>query len=93
VPVVDVWNGTRTVGLSRIASDAVVAAGLKVGTIASARTTYPTTLIITADAQKYQQTLVTLQGFVPGTVIAEMPAGEAAMRGDILVIVGEDYQP
>lgn len=89
-PVIEVRNGTGTSGLAKTVSDRVKAAGMAVGATSSASKSYQDTLIITAKGKSFPNTVAKLVTLLGGKV-STLAAGESAMKGDILVIVGETY--
>jgi hypothetical protein len=93
-PVVEVRNGSGVVGRGKIASERLKTIGLDVlpAKDAKVRTPYEKTLIIVEDGKAFPSTLATIKNVISGDVVL-IPAGEAPMKGEILIIVGQDYTP
>jgi len=89
--VIEVRNGSGTVGLGRVMASKLQAASLKILTPGEAHGTYPGTLIIKSDAKSLPNTLQALLSLT-GAKVVSLPTGEKAMKGDFLVIVGADFK-
>lgn len=87
--VIDVRNGTQTVGLAKTVAGRLTSTGLKVGQVASAKASASTLIVVKAGAS-YPQTVEKL-ALLTGGKVAVLPAGEAAFSGDILLVIGSDY--
>lgn len=94
VATIEVRNGSGTAGLGRTLVDSLKAAGFTVTPATDAKKKdYATTVIVIKDETKALP--VTLQQLqtVTGAQVVALPEGEAALKGDFLVIVGADKRP
>ncbi|MFZ2804068.1 MAG: LytR C-terminal domain-containing protein [Patescibacteria group bacterium] len=89
---IEVRNGSGVPGLGNDLAAKLKSAGLTVLTPTNARgTDYPHTIIVNATDAPLPQTIAELQSMTNAQVVTK-PTVEGTVKGDILVIVGADYQ-
>lgn len=88
---VEVRNGSGKSGLAKSLAQKLAAAGLTVLPPGDAKAVIASTIIVKAAGKELPDVLKKLQSLT-GASVAELPAGEAAPKGDFLVIVGADYK-
>jgi hypothetical protein len=91
---IEVRNGSPTAGRGRLMVDKLKSAGLTdVLAATDARVkTYAKTVIIVASDKELPQTVAAIQA-ATGAEVISAPTEEGTLRGDIVVIVGADFQP
>lgn len=90
-PTVEVRNGTRTTGLAQRVSDMLKQADFSMTAVSTARPAEKTFIVVKTQGA-FPVATQKLQQLVGGEIVAELPVGEAPMKGDVLVILGPDYQ-
>lgn len=88
---IEVRNGSGVSGLGKTVSAKLKENGLNVIKVGDAAGGYERTLIVAVSAKSLPKTLAKIKADVKGTV-GSLPAGEAATKADILIIVGKEYK-
>ena len=89
---IEVRNGSEVTGLGKTVASELAAKGFTVLPAKSAKSsTYPQTIIVKMTSAPMTQTLAALQAATHATIVASAP-GESSTKGDILLILGADYQ-
>jgi hypothetical protein len=90
---IEVRNGTRTAGLARILADKLKALGLDVITSRDANVkNYQNTIISVMSDKPFPNTVKVLSDLLHAPIVP-LPASEKNVKGDIVIIIGADYQP
>ena len=90
---VEIRNGSGIAGLGKSFGENIKQMGINMSVTGNAKVpTYGHTIIVKRSDDVQNELLELLASLTKGTVV-ELPAGESAPKGDVLVIVGADYQP
>ncbi len=89
---IEVRNGSGRAGLGKTLADKLTASGFTVLPPGNASARIASTIIVKAAGKDLPETIQKLRDVLNAQVV-ELPTGETALKGDVLVIIGTDYQP
>jgi hypothetical protein len=91
--IIEVRNGTGTVGMAKLMADKLSQLGLSVLKPADAKKKdYTQTVVVKLTDKELPQTLQAIMAATGNARVVTLPAGENASKADFLVIVGADFK-
>lgn len=88
---IDVRNGTGRSGLGSVAAQKLKQAGYTVLSPMDAHGVQSKTVLYKSMNADLDKIMMEIRALVPSQIVTELPKGETAAKGDIVIILGQDY--